>query len=158
METLNQAKSIISLVTLPVHTHNCRVLYGIGSGNGLTGVIANNLGDNILALYGEIVTQVKILNVIKLPEEAFSPQFCKIPTMTQIQLQHRRKNKSGFWFNKHKEIGKVKYLPSLICLVAAFLVYNGNNKDIYTIVVLKRWLNLCKSLKGIQINCAFHCM
>ena len=92
LETLNQAYSSISfLVPVPDCTYNYRVLYDIGSDNRLTGLITNNLRDNILALYREIVPQVKIPNVIKFPEEAFFPHLCKVPTMAQIQLQYRKK-------------------------------------------------------------------
>lgn len=148
LETLNQATSVIPfLVPIPGREGICKIVYGVGAGSGITGLIANDLGDNILVLHGEISPLITIPVAFKFPEEALFPQATKVPSMAQLQVQCKKQNKSEFWF-KHKEVEKQAFLPSLIP-VPAFLVYDGFDKDIDPIVVLERWLNLQETLKGV---------
>ena len=124
LEALSQATSIIPfLVPIPGRDRVCKVIYGLGLGNGITGLIANDLGDDILALHGETSPLVAIPIAFQFPEEALFPQATKIPSMEQLQLQRKKKNKSAFWF-KHKQIKKTAFLPSIIP-IPAFLVYNN---------------------------------
>ena len=148
LETLSQATSIIPfLVPIPGREHTCKIIYGLGSGNGITGLIANDLGDDILVLHGEISPLVAIPITFQFPEEALFPQATKVPSMAQLQLQRKKKNESAFWF-KHKQIEKTAFLPSIIP-IPAFLVYDGFDEDLDPIVILERWLNLRESLKGV---------
>ena len=148
LETLNQTTSILPfLLPVPGKERVCKILFGLGSGNGITGLIANTLGDDVLALHGKILPLVAILTAFHLPEEALDPKLMKVPSMAQIQVQRKKKNKLDYWF-KHKEIKKSSFLPNLIP-VPAFLVCDGFDKDLDPIVILECWLNLCETLKGV---------
>ena len=143
LEALNQATLILPFLLERV----CKIVYSLGSGNGITGLITNTLGDDVLALHCEIVPLAAIPSVFHLPEEALYPKLMNVPSMAQIQVQRKKKNALEYWF-KHKEIKKASYLPSLIP-VPAFLVYDGFDKDLDPIVILERWLNLRETLKGV---------
>ena len=147
LETLNQAMSIIPfLLPLPSRNRACRVVYGIGSGSGLTGLIANDLGDDVLVLYGEIEPQAATPFTMQLPEDALYPKRVKVPTMKQFQFQRNKNNQKPFWF-KAMEIRKNSFIPNLIP-VPAFLVYDAFDIDIDSIIVLERWLNLREHING----------
>ena len=147
LETLNQATSIIPfLLPLPTRNRACRVVYGVGAGSGLTGLIANDLGDDVLALYGEIEPQAAIPFAMQLPEEALFLKRVKVPTMKQFQFQRKKGNQKQFWF-KATEIRKNSFLPNLIP-VPAFLVYDAFDLDIDCVIVLERWLNLREHVNG----------
>ena len=53
LEILAQATATI-LFIVSVHGHTCQVIYGLDTGCDLTGLMANDLGDKILVLEGEI--------------------------------------------------------------------------------------------------------
>ena len=82
LETLSQTTKVIPFV-VAVPGKNCqlKVIYGLGAGCGLTGLMANDLGDNILALEGEIDPLFSIPIAHQLPKDALTPKSVKVPSM-----------------------------------------------------------------------------
>ena len=96
LKTINQATSILPfIISIPGCTHQVKVLYGIGTSSGLTGLNANKLGDDVLALYSELDPLFFIPQAIQLPKETIFPRQVKVPSMAQFQLQHKKANQSG---------------------------------------------------------------
>ena len=82
LETLNQATSVLPfLLPVPKKERVYKIGYGLGSGNGITGLITNTLGDDVLTLHGEIVPLAAIPTIFHFPKEALFPKLMKVPSM-----------------------------------------------------------------------------
>lgn len=78
---------------------NVRVLYGLGSGAGATGIRENELKDSFLALSGEYIDGVSLPTVMTLPNNIVDVHTFKVPTHEEFEkarLQPQQKVTSWF--------------------------------------------------------------
>ena len=70
---------ITFLTAVPGTTRKVRVVYGLGTGIGLTGIKRNKLEKQILALSGEFEEGIAYPTVLQYPETALNPTKQKAP-------------------------------------------------------------------------------
>ena len=149
LETLAQSNDIIPFIAaVPSRSRQVKVIYGLGAGCGLTGLMANDLGDDVLVLDGEIDPLFAVPTAHQLPEEVLTPHQVKIPSMKQFHFHGNKENQSGpFWF-KHSQIQKTALLTDVVP-VPAFLVYDAFDQHLDSVALLERWFHLRETIKGV---------
>ena len=93
---------------------NLRILFGLGTGAGATGIRDNALTNNFLALHGEIDPGTSIPQVMTLPSSIFQTQIFKLPsneTFERIRLGNNQKPTN--WF-KPSQLEEAHPLPLLM--------------------------------------------
>ena len=149
LETLSQATAIIPfIISAPGRSRQVKVIYGLGTSFGLTGLMANELGDDILALKGELDPLFSVPVAHKLPEDALTPHQVKVPTMKQFQFHRNKEGQSAVFWLKHSQVNKTALLTDAVP-IPAFLVYNAFDKHIDSIIVLERWFHLRETIKEV---------
>ena len=152
LETLSHTTPVVPfIVAVPGRTRNVKVVYGIGAGCRLTGLMANDLGEDILVLNVDIDPLFSMPVAHQLPKDALIPKPAKIPTMVQFLFQRKKQNQSGPFWLQNKEVRKTSKLTNLIP-IPALLVYNSFNDHIDSVIVLERWYYLRETLQGVYKN------
>ena len=79
------------LVALPGNTRKVRIVYGIATGFGLTGLNINPLQTNILALTGEhSIDQMEFPTVLTFPPNIITPIPISFPTDAQFEAERKK--------------------------------------------------------------------
>ena len=126
---------------------NVRVVYGLGTGAGATGIRDNPLKSNFPVLTGEIEDGIQVPQVMTLPSNVLQPQQFKVPTEATIESKRCDPNqdKPSNWFNQH-HLTETRHLPMLMP-IPAFLVLDAIEGDIDALKIYERWMFTKKSLE-----------
>ena len=116
------------LTAVPGTTRKVRLIFGIGTGIGLTGIQKNDLDSKILALLGEYEEGVTFPSVLQFPPDALTPKTIKIPSFTQFNQQLEAQNKRAQWF-KYSDLTTEATIPLMVPFPAVY-ISDGFEQDI----------------------------
>jgi hypothetical protein len=131
------------LMAVPGTTRKLRLIYGVGTGIGLTGIHSNNLENQVLALTGEYEEGVTFPSVLQLPGNALTPIDLKIPSFAQFQEELGAGNTRSTWF-KYANLVTDANLPLMVPFPAVY-ISDGFETDLDAADVFER-------LDSIPIN------
>jgi hypothetical protein len=136
--TLNHDSNATTfLISLP-KMRKVRVLYGIGTGLGINGILPNPIESNILALYGDVEKGVSLPKTLILPPNALELKEIKTPDTTTFQLNARSEtNKRKDKWYKAEDITTSSFVPAVVP-IPAFFVYDGLDTDLDAMVIYER--------------------
>jgi hypothetical protein len=124
------------LMAVPGTTRTLRLVFGVGTGIGLTGIHSNDLERKVLALTGEYEEGVTFPSVLQLPPDALVPKALKIPSFAQFTQQLRAGNTRSTWF-KYSDLTTDATLPLMVPFPAAYII-DGFEKDLDAADVFER--------------------
>ena len=113
-----------------------RVVYGLGTGAGATGIRDNPLHSSFLALTREYEKGTAISQGTTLPQTILTTQPFKLPsdeTFETARLDPTNQKTTG-WFTKLSQLTESHNLPAIM-LVPAFLVLDAIDVDIDGLIV-----------------------
>ena len=113
-----------------------RVVYGLGTGAGATGIRDNPLHSSFLALTREYEKGTAISQGTTLPQTILTTQPFKLPsdeTFETATLDPTNQKTTG-WFTKLSQLTESHNLPAIM-LVPAFLVLDAIDVDIDGLIV-----------------------
>jgi hypothetical protein len=146
--------SLISFLTaVPGSKRAIRLVYGIGTGIGLTGIKSNNLENQILALSGEYEEGIAYPTVLQYPASALTPTKQKTPSFPQFQEQLSAGNKNSTWF-KYGDLNDIATLPMLVPVPARFIV-DGFENDLDAAVVFEQLTDISDN-EEIELKATLH--
>ena len=108
------------LTAIPGSTRKIRLIYGIGSGIGLTGITKNKLENAILALTGEYEEGIAYPTVLKFPQNALFPTKLNTPSFDEFQAQLESGNTNATWF-KYGDLSVNAKVPMIVPVPARFI-------------------------------------
>ena len=133
---------------------SARVVYGLGTGAGATGIKDNDLHSNFLALTGELEDGVSIPNVMTLPPSIITTALYKLPTIENFEEQRlTTNNKVSSWFKK-SDLKEEADLPQIMP-TPAFLVFDAIDKDIDALIIYERWQSVKETLAETEGSLEF---
>jgi hypothetical protein len=141
------------ITALPGSTRKVRLIYGLGSSIGLTGIHDNELEDKILALTGEFEENVSFPTVLQFPSSALTPIKLKVPTFDAFNVELVKGNKNPKWF-KYADLTSEAKLPMLIPIPASFAI-DGFEGDMDAADLFER-LNAIPEPKQDQLKRSLH--
>ena len=116
------------LAAVPGTSRKLRVVYGIGTGIGLTGITNNALETKVLALSGEHEDGITYPSMLQFPDTALTPFDMKIPSTNQFLRKLTKGSKAAHWY-KYSELTAEGALPMLVPCPAKYIC-DSFNKDI----------------------------
>ena len=116
------------LAAIPGSVRRLRVVYGIGTGIGLTGIHSNKLENTLLTLTGEHEEGVMYPSVLKFPPTALTPHRQKIPSNAQFTTELHKGTKKAHWF-KYSDLNDEARIPILVPCPAMY-INDGFSNDI----------------------------
>ena len=116
------------LAAVPGSPRQVRLVFGLGTGLGLTGINSNTLDTKILALSGEYEEGVSFPTVLQFPPEALTPTKLNIPSFDQFTEQLQEENRRAQWF-KYGDLTTPAKLPMLVPFPAVY-ISDGFDDDI----------------------------
>ena len=136
----------LCMVAIPgQNQRTVRIIYGIGTGAGASGIKDSAIKANFLALTGEWVDGISMPNVMTLPSTALDIQEFRIPSEEVLEATRlSAPTKTTGWFAA-LELRERAKIP-LVMPVPAFLVLDGLKTDLDALVVYERWLHLKGSM------------
>ena len=124
------------ITAIPGSTRKIRLIYGLGSGIGLTGITKNKLEKTILALTGEYEEGIAYPTVLKFPETALSPTKLNTPSFDEFHTQLETGNTNATWF-KYGDLSVNSKIPMLVPVPARFIC-DGFDDDLDAADVFER--------------------
>ena len=124
------------LAAVPGTQRKLRIVYGIGSGIGLTGIHNNNLENKVLALSGEYEEGISYPMVLQFPSDALTPVKLNTPTFEAFDEECDQGNNKATWF-KYSDLTTSANLPMLIP-VPADCICDGFECDIDAAIIFER--------------------
>ena len=121
---------------VPGTTRKVRIVYGVGSSIGLTGIQSNNLENKVLALSGEYEEGISYPSVLQFPAHALTPCPLNTPTFDQFHDKFDRGHKKASWF-KYCDLTSDANLPLLIP-VPAICICDGFEYDLDAAIIFER--------------------
>jgi hypothetical protein len=116
------------IVAVPNSVRRVRLLYGIGSSIGLTGIHNNDLEDKVLALSGEYEKGIAFPSVLQFPKSALTPITLNTPSLQEFTTELNKNNKSDTWF-KYADLSNEADLPMIVPIPAIY-ISDGFDRDI----------------------------
>jgi hypothetical protein len=124
------------IAAVPDSIRKVRVVYGVGSSIGLTGMHSNEFDDKVLALSGEHETDITYPSVLQFPQAALTPTSLKTPSFIAFQRELKARNKKGTWFKYDTLVDQAK-LPMLVPAPSPYVV-DGFDCDLDAAVIFER--------------------
>jgi hypothetical protein len=141
------------LAAVPGSPRQLRLVFGVGTGLGLTGIHSNTLDTRILALSGEYEAGVSFPTVLQFPSDALSPKRLNIPSFNQFNEQIQLANNRPHWF-KYGDLTTEAQLPLLVPFPAVY-ISDGFDGDIDAAEVFER-INAIPRKHQDSIKTAIH--
>ena len=116
------------LAAIPGSVRRLRVVYGIGTGIGLTGIHSNELENTLLTLTGELEEGVMYPSVLKFPPTALTPHQQKIPSNAQFTTELHKGTRKAHWF-KYGDLNDEARIPIIVPCPAMY-INDGFSNDI----------------------------
>lgn len=129
--------AIAFLISLP-KSRKVRVIYGIGTGLGINGILPNPIESNVIAMYGNVEKGVNLPQTLILPQDSLELKELKIPESATFKLNassdtNKRKDK---WY-KAEDISTSGFIPTIVP-IPAFFVYDGFDQDLDAMIIYER--------------------
>ena len=122
------------LISLP-KSRKVRVLYGIGTGLGINGILPSSLDSNILALFGNVEKGVSLPKTLVLPANTLELKKIKIPSDNNFTLNvSSEANTSKDKWYKAEDITTTSFVPTAV-LIPSFFVNDGFDKGLDAMVI-----------------------
>ena len=141
------------IAAVPGSTRKVRLIYGLGTSIGLTGIHDNDLEDKILALTGEFEEHVSYPTVLQFPATALTPIKIKTPSFDDFNAELAKGNNNPKWF-KYADLTNEATIPMLVPIPAIY-VSDGFDGDIDAADLFER-LNAIQAPKQIQLERSLH--
>jgi hypothetical protein len=116
--------------------HKSKIVYGVGSSLGLTGINTNNLENMVLALSGEYEKDISYPAVLQFPNTALTPITLNTPTFREFHTHLDNGNTKPTWF-KYDALTTEANLPILVP-VPAECVCDGFDCDLDAAMIFER--------------------
>ena len=144
---------ITFLTAIPGTKRKVRVVYGIGTGIGLTGIKSNKLEDKILALSGEFENGNAYPTVLQYPSSALTPTKQKAPFFENFERHLTEGNKNSTWF-KYGDLQNTATLPMLVPVPTRFIC-DGFDEDLDAAVIFER-LSAISAEEATSLKATLH--
>jgi hypothetical protein len=141
------------ITAVPNTNRKVRLVYGVGSSIGLTGIHDNALEEKILALTGEYEAGIAFPSVLQFPATALTPIELNIPSFQEFNIELEKGTKSAKWF-KYADLTRKAELPMLVP-VPAIYVSDGFDGDIDAADLYER-LTAIHNSKETKIDKSLH--
>ena len=130
--------------------HNVRVVFGLGTGAGVSGIRENDLKSSLLALTGEYIDGMSMPLVLTLPALMVEKQPFKVPSQEEIEKQRLSRSVRAMGWFKATELEEEVYLPSIMP-VLAFLILDAFDGDIDPLLIYKGWMDIKPTLVETEV-------
>ena len=141
------------IAAVPNSIRKVRLVYGIGSSIGLTGIHDNELEDQILVLSGEYEAGVAFPSVLQFPPTALTPITLKVPSFEQFGTELRKGNTNAKWF-KYADLTTEANLP-MLAPIPAIYCSDGFDGDIDAADLFER-LTAIQESRERKLNRSLH--
>ena len=141
------------LVAVPNSVRKVRLLYGLGTSIGLTGIHDNDLEGTILALSGEFEEGIAFPSVLQFPHSALTPISLNTPSFDEFDTERNNGNNNAKWF-KYGDLTTEANLPMIVPIPAIY-ISDGFDNDIDAADLFER-LNAITEPKQVQLNRSLH--
>ena len=141
------------LAAVPGTPRHLRIIYGLGTGIGLTGITTNSLETKILALTGEHEEGLTYPSLLTFPASALTPYDLQIPSTNQFLSKLIKGSKAKYWY-KYSDLLSEGALPMLVPCPATFIC-DSFNRDIDAAELFER-LNAISDEDQVSLKLTLH--